>query len=535
LNDVQLGSIAARLALEFPSWIERRVERISYPDRSTTRFSVGVMFRWPAEKFFPELSRPAVGDAVYVPLDLLTKDALAALDGTRPDGSPVPILPYAHTVRLAYTGLASIILGEAEKKLKRKKLDPHTHEIIRRIISAPRDGALRLADAAFADTGNELHEILDSNHPARGLLMELAENAMLLVPASYGPGDESVYRYTYLAASPEDEPLRARARQRLRFDDLTLDHSRRPFGRSNSYHLEVEAPPEVEIPRATLHGNYRNDAGHRVTLLIAETGGTHVIDLQARRPTKEVLNRDPPEDPTTRPPELPSLPESTSTQALNEAAAEAEPTPTARDDRGDASIWFRLEPSGTFLVATVVSCLTALLLIAVIVRLRELEGQTGAALLLALPGLTLGYMTKPGEHSFTTRLLGGVRVAALVVGLCSLWVAWILAGGFIHHQGSTGPGFACEAHVSDLNHHPGPHQGWRETADPDIAQLRCLEGKTKPGSTHVSALARDSADVAVVLAVLFAAWLVAGWVFTKRRGDGMLPLADGATPEKAGV
>ena len=115
LTDVQLGGIAAQLALAFPSWIERRVEHVSYLDRKTVRVSEGVMFRWPEESFFGVGSRPEPGERLYVPLDLLTKRSLAGLDGMRPDGSPVPLLPYDRCAGLVTAGVSGIIWGRAEQ------------------------------------------------------------------------------------------------------------------------------------------------------------------------------------------------------------------------------------------------------------------------------------------------------------------------------------------------------------------------------------------------------------------------------------
>ena len=208
-----------------------------------------------------------------------------------------------------------------------------------------------------------------------------------------------------------------------------------------------------------------------------------------------------------------------------DATSDAEPTPTKRADHGHGKVWFRLDPHGTFFAATAVSCLIALLLLGATIRLRELDRQTGAALLLTLPVLALGYLARAGEHSFTTRLLVGIRVAALIIGACALIVAWILAGGVVeNHPAVAGP-YACKAHLMDLNVHPAPHRSWKTTADPDITQLDCGYGKPTPGSTADVKWARTTAIVATSVAGGLALWLFVGWLYTRFRRSGMLPEA----------
>jgi hypothetical protein len=111
LSDEQLGGIAVHLALEFPVWIQRRVEHIAYLDGATIRQTEGIMLRWPQPDFFPPGVRPDPGDMVYLPLDQLTKESLTGLDGMRPDGSPFPILPYSRSTAVASAGIMAMVWG----------------------------------------------------------------------------------------------------------------------------------------------------------------------------------------------------------------------------------------------------------------------------------------------------------------------------------------------------------------------------------------------------------------------------------------
>ena len=358
----------------------------------------------------------------------------------------------------------------------------------------------------------------------RGLLEELALNVMFLAPATYRPESEVVYRYSYCLSLKRSDGLRDRIAAVLGLKDITMFHRRLSLGWSHSYHFEVNAVAEVRIPCARLWARYGpRPEPDRERALIAEAGGSPVIDLPARRPTAQAFASGEAADPKTRPPVLPPLSEHATPSDLLDAANEARSTPTDRADQGEAEIRMRLDPAGTFFVAMVVSCLTAVLLCGARPRLARLDGQTAAALLLALPILTLGYLTRPGEHSLATRLLSGIRVIALLVGICSLIVAAILAGGFVEHKSAKGPGYSCESRIDDLPVHRGPHATWRQTADPDVTKLRCRTALVAASKTRLAPAAQHVANAACSIAVVLAVLLLIGWFSTWRRASGMLP------------
>jgi hypothetical protein len=526
-SEVDRAAIAAQLAVGFPSWIQRRVEQVSYLDRRTVRWACGVMFRWPKEDFFNKEWRPKAGEVLYVPLDLLTKEGLVGLDGTRPDDSRVPILTYEESTHLAFLGIGSVIWGRSKTKGE-GPLSDSTLELLSAVTRAPRGRASNLLASVLADESSELSHVLD-DEDARGLLEELARYTMLLVPAVYEPGEEAVYRYSYCKTLETEKPFRA-LWNRVRFTDLEVTHARLSFGWSRSFHFEVEAPNETRIPCARLVGTYdRKDAHGQppVKQPVAEGGGRNIVDLHARRPTDHAFAQGSIKKPKRRPPLLPPWPKGAQATPANYyiAASGAVPTETQRSDRGHATAWFRLDPAGTFLTASVVSLLTLALLIVATVRLPHLEGETGAALLLALPGVALGLLTRPGEHSFATRLLSGIRFATLVVGICALITAWIIAGGYVHHQPPKGPPYSCQAGVDDINVHPAAHHTWQTTADRDKSTMACKTGKESPGHTQVGRAAKTTVLVATIVAALMTAWLALGWLYNFARPDG--------TPEPA--
>jgi hypothetical protein len=530
------AAIAAQLALGFPSWVHRRVEHVSYLDRTLVRWESGVMFRWPEEDYFNEDSRPARGQVVYVPLDLVTKGGLIGLDGMRPDDSRLPLLTSEQSARLAYLGIAAVIWGTA-KTQHQAGLKDETLELLRVIASAPRGRATNLLDLALKDPQNELSRVLLAHDTIRAYLTELAYYILLLAPAVYEPGKEVVYRYTYCKVV-DGEKWRKAFWDRLRFKDLELQHQHLSFGWCRSFHFEVEAPPEIRIPRALMLGTYDREPVHlRVTQPVAEADGRNVIDMHARRPTEEAFKEHAAAKLRSRPPLFPAWPtgKDATTACYYTAADGAKATKVRRSDRGHATVWFRLDSAGTFLAATAVSCVTLSLLIAAILRLSKLEGQTGVALLLALPIVMLGLLTRQGEHSFATRLLRLIRGAALIVAICALIMAWILAGGFIHHPAGAAPPFACKAGLTDTDVHPAPHHTWKSTADLDTAAMSCTPGKDTEGDTHVGEAAKITALTATIVAGLMTAWLLTGWLVTLRRSRMSPLIPEPSVPDDLGL
>ncbi|MCW3033307.1 MAG: hypothetical protein JWM60_1652 [Solirubrobacterales bacterium] len=511
LNEAQLGAIAVQLALDFPTWIERRIERVSYLDRSTVSVSEGVMFRLPEPEFFAAASRPEWGTRIFAPLDLLSKDSLAGLDGYRPDGSPVPILPYARSARLANAGVGGFLVGKALMALG-KPLDHASQRTVQAIVTATARRAKPLARVALQDPNLQLRRIFENEDPIEGLLRELASSVMMLVPVDYEPGEEHVYRYSYGQTMEQPRAL-IRLAERAVHKDLEVKHEPLAIGWSRSYHFEVDVPAEVYVARAQLFGIYDLQT-EQTPAPIAEADGGPVVDLHATRPTQLALDDGSAIKPVTRPPVLPPLPTRRATDSYLDSAEKSRPTPTQRSDTGIAKIRFRLEPNGTFLATMLVACLTAVLLLLARGRLRQLDGQTDAALLLALPILTLGYMTRPGEHRFATRLLVGIRGASLIVGVCALALAWVLASGAVTHQGPGALRYECGAGVTDLPPHKAAGQSWARTRDPDSVHMDCHATRTGKGSTKVRPWAQATADAAAYVAVALAIWLLSGWLIS---------------------
>jgi hypothetical protein len=518
LTDDQLGTIAVRLALSFPEWVERRVEHVVFLDDTTVRQRESVTLRWPEPSFFPRDARPQRGQTVYVPLDVLRKRPLIDVDVARADGSTFPILSTDRNGALSESGMTTAIWQVSEDSRDGRGLEEdRSFQLIAALVKAPPEQARELL-TVLDDPTDELGAVLKEPDEVRGLLRELAGNFLLLAPATYEPGVETLLRYSYSQPLPWKLSVRNVAAT-MGLIDFKSELTQLGIGYGASYHIEVEAPDEVRLARARLFGSYVDSSGtDRVTVAIAEAGDNPVVDLHARRPTaatiklaedyrgKSTLKRLFSHKPGRAP--LPDEPLA--------AAQAAQPSPVARSDRGFAQVTFRPRVAGTFIGAVVVSVLTSALLIGARTRLPEIDGQVGSAVLLSLPVLAAGYLTRPGEHAFATRLLRGVRAAALAVGVCSLVVAAILGGGYLDRTNPTPPPVTCS-----------PGDGDARVSQ--SAQLLCVSGPRTDGSVRVPKAVGHVVDVATLVAVLLSGLLTLGllrtWVWPT------VPMEENADPD----
>jgi hypothetical protein len=441
LDSDQLGAVAVRLALQFNRWIERRVETVSFVDDTTVRVRTSVTLEWPEPEFFGPDVQPSAKEVIYVPITLLGKLPMTKFDVERQDGSTFPILATRANAALATAGLTAAVWAQSEAKRDGQGLTDKSVQTLEAIVKAPASQAEALLTAL--DGGSELAKVLREPDELRGLTVDLASNFLLLAPAEYRPGEYEVLKYSYSRPLPWKRSV-ANFAARFGWRDFETGLRGLPLGLSESYHLQIEAPDEVVLSRARLSGAYvhavsEDEEGEQgeqdadpchVNVALDEDGDSPVVNLHGRRPSQRVLDaaagftaRGRLRRRHEKPPALPDDP--------LKAARAVRPTKTERDDRGFAILRFRSRPAWTFVGALATSALATTLLLVARPRLAEMNGEAGSAILLALPLLASGYLGRPGEHAFATRLLVGVRVTALLVGVSALVVAGILAGGFV--------------------------------------------------------------------------------------------------------
>ena len=289
LDDDALSSIAVRLAVSFPEWVDRRVEHVEFLDDTTVRRRQSISVRWPTPDFFVEEARPKAGDVIYVPLDVLRKRPLIEVDVALADGSTFPVLSTRRNSEVAASGLTAVIWSLSEQQ-HLGGLTSSAVQLIEQIVRAPaREGASLVK--ALDDPSTELGRVLHQPDELRGLLRELSTSFLLLAPLVYEPGGQTVLKFAYSQPLPWTFSARNVA-ARLGLADFRSTIDRLNLGYADSYHLEVDAPNDIRLSRARLIGSYVDAAGAaRLTLAIAQDGDSPVVDLHAKRPPQELLTK----------------------------------------------------------------------------------------------------------------------------------------------------------------------------------------------------------------------------------------------------
>ena len=194
------------------------------------------------------------------------------------------------------------------------------------------------------------------------------------------------------------------------------------IGRARSTHVEFVAPDDMDLVSSSLHGTQYDTLSdshqelrlqafsyersrERAELHVTLLAGSEIHDWSAVTPEAgRVLT-----------------PHEKRTQLQIEGAS----------DSATATVSLLPRRSGTVPAAGIASIATAITLGLFASRLRELDGQTSAAVLLLLPAVLAAYLSRPGEHRFTTRALRAIRILAMISASCAVALSVMIAGGLL--------------------------------------------------------------------------------------------------------
>ncbi|MGH2948555.1 MAG: hypothetical protein ACRDPC_20245 [Solirubrobacteraceae bacterium] len=423
----QLGIIATYLALEFPLWVRRRKTTHRYVDDTTVDLRISIDFRLPAADRFPATARPERGQLLYVPLDIATKTSLIRFSVRDEEGNALSLQNTRENTALATAGMNAVVNGLAGTG-SRPAIEPdQLRPELEKIIAAPGDTWQAAVEAALGP-GELLGQVLAEHDEYRDLLEKLANGFLMLVPVEYNPCLDRVLKLEYRVVQEWSGRGRRSSTRRLANElasigwlDKVQDFEPLRIGWAQGSHFEFEAPEEVELAEARLD-----------TVQFDERFDDRV---QFRR---RVVVYDRPQVDLNVSPRVvhdPHDADDASLQALMRCRYDT------------ASVRLRLAPplTGVFAAAVLTSMVISVLLWLVFARLPHLDGQTSSAVLLLLPALLAAYLIRPGEHAFATRLLLGVRLLALLVGLFALAVATIIGAGVIKREAPPPPTtrFSC--------------------------------------------------------------------------------------------
>lgn len=422
-RDVRVAGGLLFLLLREHDWVHRRVETFSFVDADTARRQMSVDFTLPlgSSRLVDDLYRfipPAV------PLTMLSKQPLSRFSVWDESGIRLPVLSTPQNGRLAGTMLVGIARTIA-RRLGSSLPDEVGVALTRVAMLPPRPASLlfrcldlnpwqqadllgpswavdqRVLSALdpLSSHVELLQEILRSG-PLRVLASELSQQFILFaqLPDVTDGQRRRILKFAYdeplslPQPTPPDwkiastGPLRNVLLESMGWSPRTFSFSAVAAGHAASHHVEIEAPPEMEIVTATLRapgleGRVHSDRAG---------GGADVVHLQVQ--------------------DVP------------------------RESRGTATVSLRAKRAGLLRTAPVLGWLTAAALLFAKSHARQIDRGAGTALLLALPTLVAAFIARPGEHALATQALIGVRLCVLGVGLCSAAVALSLATGISGHH-----------------------------------------------------------------------------------------------------
>jgi hypothetical protein len=369
------------LLLKIPEqWIFRRVESVSFVDDSTIRRRVSVDFA-PPRDVIPALQMGSETVNV-VPLALLKKEPLRNFDLWDESGKRLSLLTASQNAELSGAALlqyAEFVLATTPPPLVANDL---------RDIAGPDQDISNAAVErmrAASDSASGVRKQLVQHGAFKGLMEDLLDNFLLLVPVDTGPS-RRVIKFAY------DEPFELfpdrtawdRWVQSLSWSDTAIAFQVPAITNTASYHFELKPPLGLDAETTLVQF-----AGDEIIELASEGRGhpethLHVSGVETGR-QNEVL-------------------------VLLRAQYQG---------------WLRIAAASVVFTAFVLG-LGRWRLGAVIDS--NIAGSA-ASLLVAIPGVLTAVLARPGEHALAARLLFAIRVAVLASSVCAYAAAASLLVG----------------------------------------------------------------------------------------------------------
>lgn len=376
-----VGAAASPLLLNPARWIHRRVESIEFIDDRSVRRNVSVDFTLP-RFFLTSPYRPGPPPIHLAPLALLAKEPLRHFDLTDENGRSLPLLTRTQNNRVAAAALianAGVLLHRYGRTLEREIAAD-----LNAVATGTRQGAQHALDAVLRAEGAARinRELLARDPRLRTLLGALADNFIVL--AGLDGRARRVVKFSYDEPLGESSlPFHARVAEGLGWRTKEIVWRTPSVGYSASYHIEVEAPRDVEIVSAAL------------VVTDSRGGDTYIpTGFSGRR-----------------------------SHLYSEGMAQ--------DAIGTTSVRLRARRAGLIRAAALLGLLTAALLTMGAIRVGKVDNDSAASitLLVVVPALLAAYLARPGEHELASTILVGVRAVVVFIGFLAVTAAGSLLIG----------------------------------------------------------------------------------------------------------
>lgn len=351
------------------NWINRRVEQITFVDERSVQRRVSLDLTFPHQS--GELEN-TFGDSVFlIPLTTLRKRTLRRLDLKDESGTSLPVLTKRQNSVVAQSALeraATAILEDEPPEQVLLDLANIVHSEI---------GEAREIVVRWEASKEEAHQKLLSNSLFNGLFRELSSSFILLTTLRITPGARRILKFSYEETLPKgSRPVLERLAEKLGWQPTVMEFALPAIGDCSSFHFESMSPPGLKIVGAQLYASL--PAPGVIAESNEEAGRVHLNIQDA-----------------------------------------------VRGSVGRAWVSLSTKTAGLLRGAIVVSSLIAAVVTVGSHNLKELDSAaaSSASLLIAVPGIFATFLVRQGEHGLASRLLIGIRAAALVAGVLSYFAA----------------------------------------------------------------------------------------------------------------
>ncbi len=373
-----LGGAMFLLMDDPKDWVHRRVETVSFLDASSIRRKVSVDFDVPGVE-----ARPAQGPAL-VPLALLEKRPLVNLDVRDESGASCPVLNAEENGFVTWSLLTRVAYQAVFSQLEGRPLPGHILDDLRVLAGAPAGEAAAKLEEIGCGLDPELRKRLELP-----LFKEYAESLatrfLLITELADDQRKRRVLKFSY---TTQLEKAKKRRRERglgmLGWTATQFDVGGHIVGEGQSYHVEFEGPPGLDVERAELFCADPLDT--------LDEGRLHSAQVVGSRAHMYASDED-------------------------------------LGVEGISSVWLRPPRPGLLRSSLV----TAFVIVSVFFwfddRIIDQGNRLAIPLLLIAPGLVASFIIRPGEHGLVTDLLAGVRAAIGLAALAAYAGAIAVAGG----------------------------------------------------------------------------------------------------------
>jgi hypothetical protein len=333
---------------------------------------------------------------VVVPIALLAKRSLVHFDLQNEAGTALSLLTTEQNTRLSAAVLLELAYSEQPEVC-----DSLVPKDIRCLVGDDDQIRRREALGRCLNERTEVSRYLVGLEGFRALATDLERYFVAYARLDALPGQRRIVKFSYESYESEvtAEPNQRGLRTFFGWRPFTYSSEELPVGFGDSYHIEIEAPPESEFSYASL---VCSDRASGVEPPNPENSWQTPCDF-----------------------DLPA------------GRIHFHATPTDRGTSGRVLFGIRIRRTGMLRALVVAGIISAGVLLAIRLRLWEFRSHSGdsdavAALLATFPALLATYVLQPGEHAVVGRILRGPRLMLLISGAIAFLGALSLFANFSH-------------------------------------------------------------------------------------------------------